>query len=213
MSKQIPDGLTRKHLVSAIRDLDRGVEHPFGESTGYDLLFEERRYPPKAVLGLAVGKLTGRPLAPSDFTGGLGSKCFRTLQANGFTIITKGETSPFPDEVRQDDEYVEGAVERVLLNRYERDSEARAKAIKHYGLNCQVCDLKFSNLYGALGDGFIHVHHVVPLSSIRKSYTVDPVAVLRPVCPNCHAMLHKRVPPYTVEELREVMRSAAAVSE
>ena len=59
-----------------------------------------------------------------------------------------------------------------------------------------------------LGEGFIHVHHIVPLSGLGKSYVVDPINDLRPVCPNCHAMLHKRVPPYTIDELREIMEAA-----
>jgi 5-methylcytosine-specific restriction protein A len=205
MSKMIPDGITRQHIVGAIRDVDRGVDHPFGESTGYDVLFEGRRYPPKAVVGLAVGKLTGRSLGPYDFKGGLRSKCFEVLEANGFEIISKAETAPYPDEIPEADEYVEGSVQRVSVNRYERDSKARSKAIAHYGLRCQVCDFDFRMIYGALGEGFIHVHHTVPLAQIGKSYTVDPVADLKPVCPNCHAMLHKRAPPFTIDELRALI--------
>src|SRR5215510_1040823 len=99
MPNKIPSGIARGHIVAAIRDLDRGARHAFGESTGYDVLFEGRRYAPKAVIGLAAGKISGTPLGPYDFKGGLKSKCFRILEANGFTIITKGETHPFPDEV------------------------------------------------------------------------------------------------------------------
>ncbi|HEM0468253.1 TPA: HNH endonuclease [Escherichia coli] len=28
---------------------------------------------------------------------------------------------------------------------------------------------------------------------------------LLPVCPNCHAMLHRRKPPFTLEELKALM--------
>jgi 5-methylcytosine-specific restriction protein A len=191
-----------------MRDLDRGARHAFGESTGYDVLFEGRRYAPKAVVGLAAGKISGTPLGPYDFKGGLKSKCFRILEANGFTIITKGETHPFPNEVGEAEEYTEGAVQRVAVNRYERDPKARARAIAHYGLRCQVCGFDFETAYGVLGEGFIHVHHTVPLSNLGKSYVVDPINDLRPVCPNCHAMLHKRVPPHTIDELREIMQAA-----
>lgn len=210
MSNKIPDGLTSQHIIEAIDDLGRGVDHPFGDSTGYDLLFEGRRYPPKAVLGLAVGKLKGEPLGPYDFTGGLKSKCFRVLEANGFIVVSKGEMQPYPDEISDGEEYVEGAVQRVLVNRYERDLKARAKAIEYHGLKCQACDFDFKKTYGALGDGFIHVHHTVPLAQIGASYAVDPIAELRPVCPNCHAMLHKRIPPYTIAELRVLLRSVGA---
>jgi len=208
VSNKIPSGITRQHIVDAIRDLDRGASHAFGESTGYDVLFEGRRYAPKAVIGLAAGKRTDSPLGPYDFKGGLKSKCFRVLEASDFTIITKGETRPFPDEVAEGEELIEGAVQHISVNRYERDPEARAKAIQHYGLRCQVCGFNFETAYGALGEGFIHVHHNVPLAQIGKSYVVDPIQDLTPVCPNCHAMLHKRVPPYTINELRELMEAA-----
>jgi 5-methylcytosine-specific restriction protein A len=207
MSNKIPNEIERRHILAAILDLDQRVTHAFGKSTGYDVLFEGRRYPPKAVVGLAAGKVTGKPLGPDDFWGGLRSKCFRILQSNGFTIVTKGDTHPFPDEIKADD-HVEGAVQQVVVNRYERNPEARAKAIQHHGLRCQVCDFDFAKVYGVLGEGFIHVHHIVPLSQIGKSYVVDPVNDLRPVCPNCHAMLHKRLPPYTIDELQEIMKSA-----
>lgn len=207
MSNKIPSGIARQHIVAAIHDLDHGVIHAFGESTGYDVLFEGRRYAPKAVVGLAAGKVTGAPLGPYDFKGGLKSKCFRVLEANGITIITKGEMHPFPDEVGESGEHIEGAVQRISVNRYERDPEARTKAIEHHGLRCLVCSFDFQTAYGPLGEGFIHVHHTVPLAQIGESYVVDPIKDLKPVCPNCHAMLHKRLPPYTIDELRELMKT------
>lgn len=210
MPTKIPSGIERQHIITAIRDLEHGVSHAFGESSGYDVLFEGHRYAPKAVVGLAAGKVTGTPLGPYDFKGGLKSKCFRILEANGFAIIKKADTNPFPDEVSSDEQHFEGAVMRVSVNRYERDPEARAKAIQHHGLQCQVCGFNFQTVYGALGEGFIHVHHTVPLAQVGGAYVVDPINDLRPVCPNCHAMLHKRVPPYTVDELRELMGAASA---
>jgi 5-methylcytosine-specific restriction protein A len=63
--------------------------------------------------------------------------------------------------------------------------------------------LKFRYLYGEIGKSFIHVHHLIELSSIGNEYSIDPINDLRPVCPNCHAMLHKRKPAYTIEEIRQ----------
>jgi hypothetical protein len=91
-----------------------------------------------------------------------------------------------------EEDHVEGGVVPVMMNRFERDPKARKACIDHYGCICQVCKMDFSSKYGAdIGKGFIHVHHLVPLSKIRISYVVDPVKDLVPVCPNCHAMLHK----------------------
>jgi 5-methylcytosine-specific restriction protein A len=103
---------------------------------------------------------------------------------------------------------VEGAAREVSMNVYERNPEARRQCISHYGPTCAVCGFDFEEVYGDLGKGFIHVHHLVPVSDIGEEYEVDPVNDLRPVCPNCHAMLHKRQPPYTVEEMRKIMDTA-----
>lgn len=100
MSENIPEGINRQHILAAISDLDSGVPHKFADSTGYDVLFEGRRYPPKAVIGLAAGNFLGRDFGPYDFKGGLKSKCFRILESNGFEVISKVRTSletPAPD--------------------------------------------------------------------------------------------------------------------
>ncbi len=57
-----------------------------------------------------------------------------------------------------------------------------------------------------LGRNFIHIHHLVELSTIKRSYQVDPVKDLRTVCPNCHAMIHKRRPAYSIEEIKTVLK-------
>ena len=102
----------------------------------------------------------------------------------------------------------EGAVHRVLVNRYERDPKARAKCIEHHGTCCAICELDFEKRYGEIGKGFIHVHHLRPLGRLKSSYRLDPRKDLVPVCPNCHAMLHRRDPPFEVEQLRRCLRSA-----
>lgn len=210
MVDKIPSSISREHILKAIAGLDSGKAHAFGESTGYDVLQDGRRYAPKAVIGLAAAEVIGTALGPYDFKGGLKSSCFRALLKNGFTIVTKGDTNPFPDEVDPKDPHTEGAVQQVLVNRYERNPEARAASIDHYGLACQVCAFDFKAAYGTIGEGFIHVHHIVPLAQVGKSYEVDPVKDLKPVCPNCHAMLHKRIPPYTIDELKLALKTAHA---
>jgi predicted HNH restriction endonuclease len=34
----------------------------------------------------------------------------------------------------------------------------------------------------------------------QPKYVVDPVNDLKPVCPNCRAMIHRRTPPYSLED-------------
>ena len=110
-----------------------------------------------------------------------------------------------PEEVSSPLFLVEGEVCRVLVNAYERNAEARRLCIEHYGDRCCVCGFDFAKVYGEVAAGYIHVHHVKPLSEIGQQYTVDPIADLRPVCPNCHAVLHRRVPAYDIEEVRALM--------
>lgn len=110
----------------------------------------------------------------------------------------------YPDEVPPDRIYLDGAVRQVLVNSYERDPEARRACIAHHGCACIVCGFEFSEYYGSLGEGFIHVHHLRPLALAGGAHEIDPVRDLVPVCPNCHAMLHHGDSPPTVDELTAI---------
>ena len=99
----------------------------------------------------------------------------------------------------------EGAVREVLVNSYERHAGARGECIRVHGDSCVACGINFGDEYGEIGEGFIHVHHLVPLSTIGREYELDPVEDLVPVCPNCHAMLHRRTQtPRSVDDLRRI---------
>lgn len=112
----------------------------------------------------------------------------------------------YPDEIDLQVELWEGFKVKVLVNQYERNSQARQRCIARYGSRCSVCELDFVERYGPIGEGFIHVHHIKPLASINASYQVDPIHDLRPVCPNCHAMLHRgKDHPLTIDQLRALL--------
>jgi 5-methylcytosine-specific restriction protein A len=110
-----------------------------------------------------------------------------------------------PEEITGD--YPEGTVRRVEVNRYERDRRARAECIAHHGSVCAACGFDFEKAYGKLGRGFIHVHHLRELSTVGPGYRVDPVKDLRPICPNCHAMVHRERPALSIAQLRQRLRS------
>lgn len=113
----------------------------------------------------------------------------------------------FPEEVEQTQEEIfDGAVRRVTVNAYERNPEARRHCINHYGAKCSVCGFNFLVVYGEIGKDYIHVHHLKQMSEIGEAYQVDPIQDLRPVCPNCHAMIHRRRPPYTIEEVKRFLK-------
>jgi hypothetical protein len=117
-------------------------------------------------------------------------------------------TFTLPDEVSENATFVEGAVHRISVNAYERKERARRLCIEWYGTNCRVCKFNFGAAYGPVAEGYIHVHHVRPLSEIGREYIVDPVKDLCPICPNCHALLHLRNPPYSIEEARSLLAAA-----
>jgi hypothetical protein len=100
--------------------------------------------------------------------------------------------------------HLEGARRQSVSTQIERNPRARAACIAAYGTRCAVCEIDFEAVYGILGRGFVHVHHLTPLATKIEEGEVDPVKDLRPVCPNCHAMLHRRIPPYSISELRRI---------
>jgi HNH endonuclease len=368
----IPDGIRREDVLGAIKRLDAGVEHGFGPSLKYDLIFEGHRYPPKAVIGLAAERLAGRVLGPGDFSGGESSKSTRILGDLGFQVKRKNiasnasqsispssraprsftqywknttldwhesdelehtasnqftkrgvragdhifivtvadgkmhlggvlvvdklltkraaqkiygkevwdatdhvldrqprpfykdlvvpmrtvralrfegnkalafktpgqldtqtlrgvrELTPksaellqdilrfareqeleqktlFPNELESGVTYSEGARKQVVVNAFERDPKARRACLDHHGYDCAVCGFNFEANYGERGKGFIHVHHLKPMSLTDGEYALKPVTDLRPVCPNCHAMLHRGERVLSIEELREIL--------
>ena len=101
----------------------------------------------------------------------------------------------------------EGVKYSINVNRYERSSVARNKCIEKKGCKCIVCGMDFEEMYGEIGKGFIHIHHVVPISTINKNYRVNYEKDLVPVCPNCHAMLHygEKGKVLTVDDLKRII--------
>jgi 5-methylcytosine-specific restriction endonuclease McrA len=117
----------------------------------------------------------------------------------------RGAKTMIPEEVDTSARYLEGAVKTIPVNAYERNRVARSKCIQHHGWTCAVCGYDMADLYGNLGEEVIHVHHVRELASLGEEYEVDPINDLRPVCPNCHSILHTSSPVMTIERLRKVV--------
>ena len=115
------------------------------------------------------------------------------------------ESIVYPDEIEGKDLF-EGTKKQITVNAYERSSQARQECINEYGYKCVICKFDFEKIYGEIGHNFIHVHHIKPLSEIDEKYKINPIEDLRPVCPNCHAMLHKRKPAYGIEEIHDKIK-------
>ena len=88
------DHVTRADVLRAIEEYDRlgperfFSEHGFAPTTTYELAWEGRRYPPKAILGTAYEFATGQRLGSSDFEGGK-TGAVRVLGHLGFTVKEK----------------------------------------------------------------------------------------------------------------------------
>ena len=155
MPIKIPDGLTEEHIEIAIRDFDSGFPHDFGPSTGYDLIFDGKKYPPKAIIGLAARRLTGHQLVPSDFKGGVGSKCFRVLLNLGFQISPK-TAPPEPGDAWTDDELqttIEAYVQMLDLAKANEPfvkKDAYRELATIYGRSEKAYEYRFQNISAVL---------------------------------------------------------------
>ncbi len=113
------------------------------------------------------------------------------------------ETQPFEEQLF----LREGKVIQVFVNKYERNQRARIKCIEALGDKCYACGFDFGKTYGDIAKGFIHVHHIKPLSEIQDEYQVDPKRDLVPLCPNCHSVIHLAKPELTIAELKHRLKT------
>ena len=141
-----------------------------------------------------------------DFSRGLNEIKDRNVIDALLEFIRVPSSADFPDEVDQPQMYFEGSTMAVMVNAYERDPDARAACIARYGARCLVCGFDFEAQYGERGKGVIDVHHLKPLSEVKPGYQVDPIKDLRPVCPNCHTIIHRGTPQLSIEEAKALAR-------
>ena len=101
----------------------------------------------------------------------------------------------------------EGAIKLTLHKVRERNQNLRRKAIEYFlesngKLYCEVCRFSFEDTYGDLGEGFIEVHHLRPISEYEENDTTL-IGELRLVCSNCHRMIHRGDPKSTFFWLKD----------
>lgn len=154
-------------------------------------------YPAKVIWGLATGQ------RGTDFTA---HQARDALRRAGFEVADLSTDLPDSQPL------TEGSVTQVTRDLRERNRVARQLCLAHYRqrmvgrLACIVCDLDFAEAYGPVGDGFIHVHHLDPLGDSAGCRRVDPAQDLVPVCPNCHAMIHRGGETRSIATLRAMLR-------
>jgi hypothetical protein len=101
--------MNREDVLKAISEFNLNTMGVYGfiDSTDYDLIYEGRRFPPKAIFASATERVVGRTLTSDEFTGGESSTCFQILRKLGFSIVTKdspeaGGREPFQLEIKKD---------------------------------------------------------------------------------------------------------------
>ena len=121
-----------------------------------------------------------------------------------FAVDARADSPELAEELNRESVFPEGAKSQIVVNAYERNKDARAECLSHHGRSCAVCDFNFGKEFGDLGEGFIHVHHRIPISTSSGINNINPIDDLIPVCPNCHAMLHRTADTMAIEDLKEL---------
>jgi hypothetical protein len=167
---------------------------------------------------LASGKVTGRGKNPAE-NGASPTlwfhidRCGRDIEDAlwlhpGVINLTPSTVTPSTSDTDGEDPtlrtFTEGCPQTRSVIDYARNPQARAACIGYHGLACAVCDMRFGETYGEEYASFIHVHHHRALASRGGSYVVNPVEDLIPVCPNCHAVIHRHDPPLDIEAVRDL---------
>lgn len=171
----------------------------------FEVLLNPEKEPILTLDILKTGNLEKQQWTPQSSGISIKPELVEELEAVWFDFLTTQNIrlNPYaPLDNEETKTYTEGRANQITQTRYERNPHARVACINHYGYSCSVCEFDFEKRFGELGKNFIHVHHLTQVATVGKTYKVDPIKDLRPVCPNCHAMLHRQNPPLTIEELK-----------
>jgi len=154
---------------------------------------------------LDQGELSNQVWTPQSSGISIKPELTDELEAIWFDFLNNETSNNSFDKDVTTASFSEGASSTVSVTRYERNPHARKACLKHYGYSCAICDFDFQEFYGEAGKEFIHVHHLNEISGQDGEYDINPIKDLRPVCPNCHAIIHRKSPAYTIEEMKDMV--------
>jgi len=113
-------------------------------------------------------------------------------------------TDDYNDLMQAERVFSEGAGRGIVsIQTKERNANAIKEAKRIHGYKCCVCGFDFFNMYGDAGNQKIVIHHLIQIADGER--VTDPTTDLVPVCDNCHAIIHKKRPMYTIEEVRKII--------
>lgn len=191
--------VTEVHIWAAIETLRAGaLSHGFDDSLGYDLVTEDGdRLPPKAVFGVALSAALGFAVQPVNFTGGLGTVCFDTLETAGWDIVKKNSDVSRKAFDGEEPGWAEGSESRRTHSRRERHpgvSKAKKAQLRalHGKLFCEECGMDPMAVFGGIeGEACIEVHHRATEVTNMQAGHVTRLADLECLCANCHRVRHR----------------------
>ena len=189
MPQSIPAGMTREHVLRALADLEAGIPHPFGHPTGYELVDGDKRYAPKAVIGVACRYSIGRMLQPEEFSGGEapGQANF-VLRRLGFRVAKKDDQ---PQEQQRGKDWSQQEVELIVADYFDmlqsevegqpyKKSEHRKKLLPQLdGRTDASVEFKHANVSGVLVDmGLPYIDGYKPRGNYLASLAAEVEAFL-----------------------------------
>ena len=181
MSQSIPAGLKREHVLRTLSELDAGIEHSFGKSTGYELVENDKRYAPKAVVGLSCRYSIGRILRSEEFSGGEapGQANF-LLRKLGFTVVRKS------DDVTDDQEWSKNEVRLIvgdyfdmlesdlLGTSYSKSEHRKALRSKLTGRSETSIEFQHQNVSGVLvAQGLPYIEGYMPTNTFPSIFAAE----------------------------------------
>ena len=103
----------------------------------------------------------------------------------------------------------EGNKRLVLhLQRERNPTIVRKKKKQASSLDCEICGFSFGRVYGGAASDYCEVHHLLPLSEVEHT-TQTRMEDLAILCANCHRVTHLRNPPYTPDEVKNMLALGA----
>lgn len=101
----------------------------------------------------------------------------------------------------------EGTSKSRFVTTYERSEKYRKQAIAIHGDTCKACNFNFGKAYGDYAEGYIHVHHIHPVSELDTPQNINPEKDLVPLCANCHSVVHrKKSNTLSIEALKKLIK-------
>ncbi|MEX2220117.1 MAG: DUF3883 domain-containing protein [Phycisphaerales bacterium] len=157
MPLSIPPGITAEAVLRAASVLDAGTEVAFGTATGYEAVVGGRRYPPKALVGIAAEFSLGRRLSPAEFSGGEApGQANWYLRRLGFDVVSIQNAE---GEDWSDDEilaavvvYFEMLTMRLRHEGFVKAALLRSLASRTHGRSVKSCEYKLQNISAVLLD-------------------------------------------------------------